>query len=64
MEENRSCLDCVAVVLPSLNPDHRFKAVVDGLIEAGFRHIVIVNDGSDFSPQLSHFIESLIINQS
>ena len=47
MEQNYSCLDSVAVVLPSLNPDHRFKAVVDGLIEAGFRHIVAVDDGSD-----------------
>ena len=47
MDEKLSCLDCVAVVLPSLNPDHRFKAVADGLIEAGFRHIVVVDDGSD-----------------
>lgn len=47
MEENLSCLKTVAVVLPSLNPDHRFKAVVDGLIGAGFEHIVIVDDGSD-----------------
>ena len=47
MEQNNSCLENVAVILPSLNPDHRFKAVADGLIEAGFRHIVIVDDGSD-----------------
>ena len=47
MEENYSCLESVAVVLPSLNPDHRFKAVVDGLIGAGFQHIVAVDDGSD-----------------
>ena len=47
MEKNCSCLENVAVVLPSLNPDHRFKAVAEGLIEAGFRHIVIVDDGSD-----------------
>ena len=47
MEQNNSCLESVAVVLPSLNPDHRFKAVADGLIEAGFRHIVVVDDGSD-----------------
>ncbi len=47
MEQNNSCLESVAVILPSLNPDHRFKAVADGLIEAGFRHIVIVDDGSD-----------------
>ena len=47
MEENLSCLRSVAVVLPSLNPDHRFRAVVDGLLGAGFEHIVVVNDGSD-----------------
>ncbi len=47
MEEKLSCLKSVAVVLPSLNPDHRFKAVVDGLLGAGFEHIVIVDDGSD-----------------
>ncbi len=47
MEQNYSCLESVAVVLPSLNPDHRFKSVADGLIEAGFRHIVVVDDGSD-----------------
>ena len=47
MEENKSCTESVAVVLPSLNPDHRFKAVAEGLIRAGVRHIVIVDDGSD-----------------
>ena len=47
MKQNDSCFESVAVVLPSLNPDHRFKAVADGLIEAGFRHIVVVDDGSD-----------------
>ncbi|MBQ9412991.1 MAG: bifunctional glycosyltransferase family 2/GtrA family protein [Oscillospiraceae bacterium] len=36
----------IDVVLPSLNPSDRFDAVVDGLIAAGFRHIVIVDDGS------------------
>lgn len=33
-------------MLPSLDPDKKFEKVVDGLIEAGFAHIVIVNDGS------------------
>ena len=36
----------VTVVLPSLNPSEKFDAVVDGLIEAGFKSIVIVDDGS------------------
>lgn len=44
---NKSCFSSVAVILPSLNPDEKFNKVVDGLIEAGFEKIVIVNDGSD-----------------
>lgn len=47
MERFSSCLTDVAVILPSLNPDKRFAAVVDGLLNAGFEHIVIVDDGSD-----------------
>lgn len=37
----------LAIVLPSLNPDRKFAAVVDGLLDAGFEEIVIVDDGSD-----------------
>ncbi len=37
----------VTIVLPSLNPDEKFLGVVQGLVEAGFRDVVIVNDGSD-----------------
>ena len=47
MEQKLSCLENAAIVLPSLNPDHRFEKVLQGLIEAGFRHIVVVDDGSD-----------------
>lgn len=36
----------VTIVLPSLNPDEKFLGVVQGLVEAGFRDVVIVNDGS------------------
>lgn len=36
----------VTVVLPSLDPDEKLNLVVDGLIEKGFKDIVIVNDGS------------------
>jgi len=35
-----------AIVLPSLDPDKKFKAVVDELVETGFENIVIVDDGS------------------
>ncbi len=36
----------VAALVPSLNPDKEFTAVIDGLIEAGFPRIYVVNDGS------------------
>ena len=42
-----TCQSSAAVVLPSLNPDEKFEAVVNGLIDNGFEHIVIVDDGSD-----------------
>ena len=41
----------MAIVLPSLNPDEKFGAVVDGLVASGFAHIVIVDDGSDSEHQ-------------
>ena len=44
--ENNNCLTKAAVVLPSLDPDYKFEAVVKGLVENGFEHIVIVDDGS------------------
>lgn len=47
MEEKKECLSQLAIVLPSLNPDEKFKRVVESLVEAGFETIVIVNDGSD-----------------
>ena len=46
MPQAGNCLTRTAVVLPSLDPDMKFEKVVDGLVEAGFAHIVIVNDGS------------------
>ena len=47
MTEGKSCQEALAVILPSLNPDRKFKGVVDGLVENGFQNIVIVDDGSD-----------------
>ena len=46
MADFSDCRTRTAIVLPSLDPDKKFEKVVDGLIEAGFAHIVIVNDGS------------------
>ena len=45
-EYQNDCRSQTAIVLPSLDPDAKFKAVVDGLIANGFEKIVIVDDGS------------------
>ena len=45
-QSGRDCRRETAIVLPSLDPDEKFARVVDGLVEAGFAHIVIVDDGS------------------
>lgn len=36
----------VSVIIPSLNPDARLEAVVQGVIEQGFTDIILVDDGS------------------
>ena len=36
----------ISVVLPSLDPDEKLDAVIDGLLEYGFQDIILVNDGS------------------
>ncbi len=37
----------VTIIIPSLNPDEKLEEVANGLIDAGYEDIVIVNDGSD-----------------
>ena len=51
MTESVRVQDAVAIVLPSLDPDRKFETVVNGLLENGFQHIVIVDDGSDSAHQ-------------
>jgi len=46
MFTQESIAERISIVLPSLNPSERFDTVVAGLVEAGFRSIVIVDDGS------------------
>lgn len=41
----------LAIILPSLDPDYKFKRVIDELVEGKFKNIVIVDDGSDDSHQ-------------
>lgn len=49
-------LSNISVVLPSLDPDEKLLAVVDGLLDAGFRDIILVNDGS--KPENLHYFET------
>ena len=37
----------IAIIIPSLDPNHQLGLVVDGMAEAGFSRIVLVDDGSD-----------------
>ena len=46
MSEQPDMRKKISVILPSLNPSDKFDRVVDGLVEAGFEDIVIVDDGS------------------
>ena len=54
MPETKKCLSECVIVLPSLDPNEKFDQVVDGLREAGFQNIVIVDDGSSDEHQ-QHF---------
>lgn len=46
-------LSMISVVLPSLDPDEKLVAVIDGLLEYGFTDIILVNDGS--KPENLHY---------
>lgn len=46
-------LSNISVVLPSLDPDEKLVAVIDGLLEYGFSDIILVNDGS--RPENLHY---------
>jgi len=50
-------LSKISVVLPSLDPDEKLIRVVDGLLEYGFTHIILVNDGS--KPENLHYFTDL-----
>ena len=49
-------LSKISVVLPSLDPDEKLIAVVDGLLEYGFSDIILINDGSK-KENLHHFYD-------
>ena len=46
----------ISVVLPSLDPDDKLITVINGLLEAGFTDIILVNDGS--KPENLHYFET------
>ncbi len=46
-------LSKISVVLPSLDPDEKLTAVIDGLLSQGFSDIILVNDGS--KPENLHY---------
>ena len=50
-----NALEKISVVLPSLDPDEKLTAVIDGLLEYGFTDIILVNDGS--KPENLHYFE-------
>ena len=39
-------LSKISVVLPSLDPDDKLVAVIDGRLEYGFTETILVTDGS------------------
>lgn len=40
------CLDGISIIIPSLNPDKKLIQTVNLLCSAGFRDLIVVNDGS------------------
>ena len=55
-------LSNISVVLPSLDPDEKLTAVIDGLLEYGFSDIILVNDGS--KPENLHYFEDAAARHS
>lgn len=49
----------ITVIVPSLDPDEKLGQVVDGLVAAGFRDIVLVNDGSH-KEHLQPFLDAAV----
>ena len=40
-------MENISVIIPSLDPDKRLRSVVENLIKAGFKDIIVINDGSN-----------------
>lgn len=53
-------MEKIAILIPSLSPDQKLVTVVQGLIQAGFHRILVVNDGSSESYQpIFHSVREL-----
>ena len=50
----------VTVILPSLNPDEKLLAVVEGIIKVGFGRMILVDDGSSAEHQ-KYFQQALAL---
>ena len=48
------------ILIPSLHPDDKLGRYVRDLVDHGFAHIVVVDDGS--GPQYAHFFEALKVH--
>ena len=46
-------LNNITIILPSLDPDEKLLGVIEGLLEVGFRDILLINDGS--KPENLHY---------
>ncbi len=51
-------LSRVSIVLPSLDPDEKLTAVIEGMLNIGFSDIILVNDGS--RPEKLHYFEEAV----
>ncbi len=52
-------LSKVYVVLPSFEPDEKLLSTIDNLINCGFSHIVLIDDGSDM--KYDHFFSDAVL---
>ena len=52
MEQEKSCQQDLAIILPSLDPDEKLPAYVEELVKAQYGLILVVDDGSgpDYQP--------------
>ena len=52
----------ITAIIPAYNPDKKFHVVIDGLIQAGFKHIIVINDGTD--PKFSNLFDKVERNKN